>query len=399
MKREILRNPCVDAPEFQELLKLLTKRESEYWDMIRPNSGVLNLIGKPGLFKTAILRSIAKKLNLLYIDHRLTTMDETDLGCFPKTKQRGDFELIYYPIPEWAFDAEDSIKSSYNGCLMCFEELNRANSFLRNAALKILLEKEIGVKFRFSPHVYMCATGNLGEEDNTDVEIFDTALSTRVITHEHNPGLLEWIDAFAKDNVHKDIVYFLSNNPAFYYPPLTQNGNTKGITNPRTWTFLSDFIISTFGEDSTYYDYSQRLEIYGQDYINTSDIIEFLRFTKDHYQVSYKDVLNNKNGILRRENFNKLDRDIVLRLMNDIKDLNILELTSKETDNLIKFLKFAEKDSLVSFLFEMSADFKYDNADFLETADNNIMKILNAFQAEKQIIYGKVISSNEGKEA
>ena len=78
----------------QKFLPLLSEREREYWDMIYPNSGVLNLIGKPGLFKTAILRSIALKLNFLYFDHRLTTMDHFVIDLFPLVIQKQKIEEI-----------------------------------------------------------------------------------------------------------------------------------------------------------------------------------------------------------------------------------------------------------------------------------------------------------------
>ena len=285
----------------QELLPTLSKRERDYWEIMSPNSGVLNLVGKPGLFKTAILRSIAKKLNLYYIDHRLTTMDETDLGCYPKTKMRGDIEVIYYPIPEWALDANDALKSGYNGVLICFEELNRANIFMRNAALKILLEKEIGVKLKFLDHVYMCATGNLGIADGTDVEEFDTALLSRILTYEHNPGLQEWVESWADEHIHKDILSFLKHNPSYYYP--SQSESARTITCPRTWTFLSDYIIYNCGKDSVYKDYLKRLEEYGSCYINTADMIEFLKFMNSYYKVSIEDVINNKKNILNKDNF------------------------------------------------------------------------------------------------
>ena len=374
----------------QNLLGNLTQREREYWDMISPNSGVLNLVGKPGLFKTAILRSIAKKLNFYFIDLRLTTMDETDLGCYPKTRQKGEFEVIYYPIPEWAFDAEEAVQKGYNGVLISFEELNRASSFMRNAALKILLEKEIGVKFKFPIHVYMVATGNLGVEDKTDVEEFDTALLSRLITFKHNPGLDEWLESYANENIHKDILYFLKHNPSFYYPSFSSNDATS-ITNPRTWTFLSDFICARFGRDSTYANYSERLETYGSSYINSPDLIEFLKFTDNYYKVSYTDVLKNKGGILTEEKFKLLDRDITLRLINDLKELNVLKLTAREVNNLIKFLTLVEPDSLMTFIFELGSNCDhYEDDVFEENVDNNINKIINSFPTIKEIILDKV---------
>ena len=113
-----------------ELVKNLTKRELKYWRIIRTNSGVLNLVGKPGLSKTSTLRSLAKKLNLYYVDMRLTTKDETDLGCYPLIKEINGFSVINYAIPDWAWEAngaksilntENSKK--YNGSLIVFENL------------------------------------------------------------------------------------------------------------------------------------------------------------------------------------------------------------------------------------------------------------------------------------
>ena len=375
----------------KELLPSLTEREREYWDMISTNSGVLNLIGRPGLFKTAILRSIAEKLNLFYIDHRLTIMDETDLGCYPKTKQRGDFEVIYYPIPEWAFDSVDCLKNGYNGTLIAWEEFNRAASSMRNAALKILLEKEIGVKFKFPNYVYMAATGNLGIEDGTDVEEFDTALLSRLITHKHSPGLDEWIDTYARKNIHRDIVYFLEYNPSYYYPIISSN-DSMSITNPRTWTFLSDFIVKIFGKDSSYSDYLDRISKYGHCYVNASDIIEFLKFTESRYKISYQDVLKNKNDFLTEENFKNLDRDITLRLVNELKKINILKLKKQEVGNLIKFLNMLEPDSLTTYVYELITSFDdelgYCDEDY-KKSDNNIKKIIDSFPNIKKILLTK----------
>lgn len=246
-----------------DLLAKLSKREKKYWKIIRTNSGVLNLVGKPGLSKTSTLRSIANRLNLMYVDMRLTTKDETDLGCYPRIKEIDGFEVINYAIPDWAWEANKSknidspeLNKKYNGALIVFEELNRANITMRNAALQILLEKEIGTKFKFKDHVYMAATGNLGADDDTDVEEFDSALKSRLIRVQHDLNMVEWMDEFANENVHKDILYFLKHNPSFYYPDF-KNEDTYTITNPRTLTFLSDYIVKNFGKDSGYNDYAE----------------------------------------------------------------------------------------------------------------------------------------------
>lgn len=379
-------------------LAKLSKRERKYWKMIRTNSGVLNLVGKPGSSKTATFRSISKKLNLFYVDMRLTTKDETDLGCYPRVKEIDGFEVISYAIPDWAWEANIATKTTnleigrpYNGAFIVFEELNRANSTMRNAALQILLEKEIGTKFKFNYKVYMAATGNLGVEDDTDVEEFDSALKSRLIRVVHDLPMNEWMEEFANENVHKDIIYFLKHNPSFYYPDF-KNEDTDTITNPRTWTFLSDYMVENFGKDSKYNDYAEELTEVGSSYVNGSTFLEFMRFTKEKNLISYKDILKNKGDILKKENFMKLDRDVVSRLLVEIKELNMLELTKKEVENFIKFLGYSEDEQRVTFLFDMVSDYKYDNDNFKQSVKNNLVTILNSFPVEKDVVKKKLNS-------
>ena len=237
-------------------LSKLSKREQMYYKVLRSNSGVLNLIGRPGVSKTSTLRALAKKMGWAFFDLRLTTMDETDLGSYPLLRQLDDIDVVTYAIPDWAIEAN----KANQGALIVFEELNRANITLRNAALKVLLEKEIGTKFKFANHVHMCATGNLGADDDTEVETFDAALKSRLITFEHKMDLEEWSEEFGNDNIHSDIMYFLKHNPHQYHPTV-KTEDARTITNPRTWTFLSDYIIANFGKDSRYAEYKHGQEI------------------------------------------------------------------------------------------------------------------------------------------
>jgi len=379
-------------------LAKLSRREKKYWKIIRTNSGVLNLVGKPGLSKTSTLRSMAEKLNLKYVDLRLTTLDETDLGCYPRVKEINGFDIISYAIPDWAWESNKSTKEvnektqrNYDGALIVFEELNRANITLRNASLKILLEKEIGTKFKFNDKVYMAATGNLGADDDTDVEEFDSALKSRLIRVTHDLPMNEWLEEFANEHIHKDILYFLKHNPSFYYPDF-KNEDTDTITNPRTWTFLSDYIIKNFGKDSIYNNYAEELTEVGSSFINSSTFLEFMRFTKEKNLISYKDILKNKNDILKKENFMKLDRDVVSRLLLEVKELNMLDLTKKEVENFTKFLGYAEEEQRVTFLFDMVSDYKYDNDNFKQSAKNNLVNILNSFPVEKEVVKRKLNS-------
>ncbi len=365
-------------------LSKLSKREQMYYRVLRSNSGVLNLIGRPGVSKTSTLRALAKKMGWAFFDLRLTTMDETDLGSYPLLRQLDDIDVVTYAIPDWAIEAN----KANQGALIVFEELNRANITLRNAALKVLLEKEIGTKFKFADHVHMCATGNLGADDDTEVETFDAALKSRLITFEHKMDLEEWSEEFGNENIHSDIMYFLKHNPHQYHPTV-KTEDARTITNPRTWTFLSDYIIANFGKDSRYADYIADLEQIGPSFVNNATILEFLKFTKEKNSISFQDILDNKNNILSKKFFDKLDRDIVARLMTDIKEINLNGITKKQCDNLIEFLKYAEQDSLTNFLYEILSSSDIDEDSFSDKK-SNVSIILRSFPKEVAAIEGRV---------
>ena len=207
-------------------LSALTEKQLRYWRMIYPQSGVLFLMSEPGIAKSATLRDLAEKIihiptgkNLQYLDLRLAMLDETDVGLFPDkgtatvtiNGEKVEKTVLDHIAPRWAY------LSNEVPTLIHFEELNRAPLAVRNAALQILLEREIGYDFKFNNSVFMVSTGNLGEEDGTDVEEFDSALNGRLIHYKHTLSLDEWIKYYANDNVNSSIINYLQKHIDKFY--------------------------------------------------------------------------------------------------------------------------------------------------------------------------------------
>jgi hypothetical protein len=130
----------------------------------------------------------------------------------------------------------------------------------------------------------------------------------------------------------------------------------------------------------------------GGSFVHSSSLLEFLRYTKEKETLTYQDILKNKNQILEKEKFSRLDRDVVSRLLVELKELNILEFNKKEVQNLIKFLNHSEPEQIVTFLFDIVSDYKYDNECFKKDANNNIITILDAFPKEKEVVKNKLNS-------
>ena len=191
------------------------------------------------------------------MDIRLTTKDETDVGVFPSiseikiTKNNNviydsnsdeDFKIVKvldYVVPKWALIANSA------PTIVVFEELNRATLPVRNAALQILLERRIDVEFKFNENVHFAATGNLGDEDGTDVEEFDSALNNRLIHEIYDLSFDEWDEDFAKDNIHPTIMSFLRANPDYMYRKVSDSDNTEAdkYATPRSWDMFSRYLI------------------------------------------------------------------------------------------------------------------------------------------------------------
>ena len=320
----------------QDLSKL-TERERLYYQVMKAKSGVLFITAKPGVAKSAIARSIADKMDMAYEDVRLSMSDETDFK-FPHITTIDDVKVSDYAVPRWAFEANK------RPTILHFEELNRAPQFVRNAALQILLERQIG-NFKFNDNVFMMASGNLGDEDGTDVEEFDSALNNRLIHYPHTLSYQEWIDNFAQEKVHPSIVSFINAYPDYLYQDAGEN--TKAYATPRSWTFLSDFIIESIGKKSNSQEVRSLIQGIAFSYIgNTSN--KFLKYLEEQSTLNINDIIDNFDGV--KKTLEKFQRDKKSELIQSLKEMDIKEFKKVQVENTVKFLKTVQEDELTAYL-------------------------------------------------
>jgi hypothetical protein len=329
----------------------LTPKERFYFNAMSGTvkGGVLYIRGRPGVAKSAIARSIAKKKGLRYFDVRLSQIDSTDLG-FPRitTKAYGEktYEVMTTALPEWAVEA------NMEPCIIHFEELNRAQLDVRNAALQILNERGIGVNFKFEPFVLMIASGNMGDEDGTDVEEFDEALNGRLIHHNHELTINEWVDGFAGENVHETIVKFIQT-PAgsghFYKLDKLDKENKLGsYASPRTWTFLSDYIQTNYGKNAPSALWIQDIQKNGVSFVGSS-IARFIRFVHDSMVMTISDIMHRFPEL--EEELQKFDRSRKSELIVDLQRIDFSKMNISQVNNIVDFLeKCCEQDEIAGFL-------------------------------------------------
>ena len=348
----------------RDRIPTLTPRERKYFMTMWPKSGVLYITSKPGIAKSAISRSIAEKMGFRYMDLRLSMADETDFK-FPFLKDANydgrDIKVSGYAVPEWAFE------SNQQPTIIHFEELNRAPQFVRNAALQILLERQIG-DFKFSDTVLMMASGNLGDEDGTDVEEFDNALNNRLVHYNHTLSATEWIDNFGKDNIHSVILSYIKAYPEKLYQNPTEN--TKAFATPRSWTFLSEFIVCNFGKDATPREFITDLMEVAHGYVGNG-AQRFLQYCQEMINITIQDVIDRYDKV--EKELDKYNRDKNSELINSLKEHDIKNMSDKQLANVTKFLKRVGEDELTAYLLHV-----LDNVP--DVSDPKIKKFMQSFR-------------------
>jgi len=400
VKNEISKGIKFDpASKFPKGFESLSDRERKYFKMMNAKSGVLYITSAPGYAKSAIMRNIAYKMGYQYFDIRLSMVDETDVGLFPTIDEEmienKKTRMLCHVAPKWAYMANTA------PTILHFEELNRSTLAVRNAALQMLLEREIGAFFKFNDNVMMCSSGNLGEEDGTDVEEFDQALNNRLIHIEHTLPYPEWVEQYANDNVCPVIVQFLKTHTEHYYKkPDERNQRNKAYATPRSWTFLSDYIFRNFGEMVTRLDNQGKemtdsktgevllfkkfpsirtwindIKEIGHGYVGASNA-RFIRYCEDTLKITLDDVLSRFDEI--EDDIKNFNRDKKSELLANMKERKISQLKVKEQENLARFLCTISDDEIVGYLLHV-LDVEYTLSD--DTKDN---KAAEKFLADKR---------------
>ena len=353
------------------------------------------LMGKPGVGKSAIASRIAKENNWDYIDLRLAQKDEAEIGGLPFTTKMERYTITEYALPGWFHRANSAKERGFDGCLIHFEELNRCTPQVRNACLGILNERIIN-DAKFADNVYMIASGNLGEEDGTEVEELTTETVNRLVMLKYEPTMKEWIDDYAKENVHPTIVRFLEDNPTHYYK-FKANATNKGkydkmedgysidsFATPRTWTNLSNYIKTL--EKNIYKRHMTNKDIIkevrndvglGFVGISAKNYVEYLIKTD---MLTIQDVIDRFDDYV--EDIKALNKSERTRLMKDLQETDEQKLSDEQIQNVIKFLKVNDSDEVSAYLLFLMDE----KTGLAEDIPAQIITIFKSFKKELQLL-------------
>ena len=314
----------------------LNEKSAELFDIIRTNKGVLMLKGKAGIAKSATCKFIADNVYyngkpLKFIDLRLSQMDETHFGFPYRSKpEKYDFEVMNFASPNWFIDAINE------PCLINFEELNRCSQDVQNAALQILCERTLN-GHKLPDHVFMIATGNMGEEDGCNVQDFDNALINRLIMIDFDMTFEEWKNNYAKDNVLTHIVDFVEDNVESHYystPDYLKENEGLPFATPRSWTHLSNSCM--FLEKNEMLDH---VKTNAKCFIGEHSANAFHSWLVDLKNVTFDKIISGK---VHKHYFEEKDLKSKLNEINDLikRDIySVKNITESQRANLERLFK------------------------------------------------------------
>jgi hypothetical protein len=195
----------------------------------------LFLWGPPGIGKSELVEGITRELGGLMIDLRLGQMEPTDIRGIPfYNKDIGKMD--------WAEPVElpdETIASQYPVVVLFLDELNSAAPSVQSAAYQLILNRRIG-KYRLPDNVVMVAAGNR-ESDKGVTYRMPTPLANRFIHQEMKVDFASWQEWAVNNNIHKDVVGYLSFAKQDLYD-FDAKSASRAFATPRSWTFVSQLL-------------------------------------------------------------------------------------------------------------------------------------------------------------
>jgi len=207
----------------------------------------LFLWGPPGIGKSEVVAGITQDLGGLMIDLRLGQMDPTDIRGIPfynKELNKMDWAPpIELPDPETA--------SQYPIVVLFLDEMNSAAPAVQAAAYQLILNRRIG-KYYLPDNVVMVAAGNR-ESDKGVTYRMPTPLANRFVHLEMRVDFPVWQEWAVQNNIHKDVVGYLSFAKQDLYD-FDAKSASRSFATPRSWTFVSELLEDEDTDENTLTD-------------------------------------------------------------------------------------------------------------------------------------------------
>lgn len=252
---------------------------------------VPNILGSPGIGKSAIARGVGDDYKLHLIDERLSTADPTDMSGLPGKHRNKPDRATFHPFDIFPLE-DDKIPEGKDGWLLFLDEANAAPRSVQAAAYKLVLDRMVG-QHRLHPNVAIVMAGNLST-DRAITNPISTAMQSRLIHMELEVSFQEWLEDVALPQKYDSrIIGYLSQyeSKLMDFKPDHQD---KTFCCPRTWEFVNR-LLSKREEDGsiTPRPVTNEMGILLSGAITSGVATEFVQFTAVYSRlISINDIIS-----------------------------------------------------------------------------------------------------------
>ena len=192
--------------------------------------------GPTGIGKSHLARAAADEIGLPFIDVRLSTMSEGDVGGYPDIEGMKETGVMTFCMPSWF------VRATKEPVVLMLDEMNRALPGVQQSAFQLVLDRELGNDqdgnpYRLHPETRIFAAVNAGAE--YDVNDMDPALLRRFWTIDLEPTNADWLE-WAEGKVDEVIIDFIRQNPNHLRVDVATVEPGTVCPNPASWHRLAD---------------------------------------------------------------------------------------------------------------------------------------------------------------
>ena len=201
------------------------------------------LWGGPGIGKSEVVHQIAKNIEAKVIDIRLSLWEPTDIKGIPYFNSKENNMV-------WAQPSElptSALAKKHKNIVLFLDEMNSAAPSVQAAAYQLILNRKVGT-YTLPDNVLIVAAGNR-EADKGVVYRMPAPLANRFIHLEMKPEFDDWFEWAVENNIHKDVVGYLTFSKKDLYD-FDPKSPSRSFATPRSWSFVSELLSDDLDENT-----------------------------------------------------------------------------------------------------------------------------------------------------
>ena len=203
------------------------------------------LWGPPGIGKSDIVRQVSEGFaNSHLIDIRLSLWEPTDIKGIPYFDSNSGTMV-------WGAPSElptEEFAKAYDNIVLFLDEMNSAAPSVQAAAYQLILNRRVG-QYKLPDNVLIVAAGNRDADKGVTYRM-PAPLANRFIHLELAVSFDDWFDWAVNNNIHNDVVGFLTFSKKDLYD-FDPKSSSRSFATPRSWTFVSELIDDALDDATT----------------------------------------------------------------------------------------------------------------------------------------------------